>query len=144
LPVETGNRDLYLLRVLLADHAAMSHSSVANAIESDREFFALSGPMPTVANEKRRFPRFYFRSCAEALIYPLRGGDNPQPAHCYLLTRDISRSGIGLVHTQQLFPGQRVDVILNGQSPKQAKVVWCRRFHDNRYVVGCKFCNGPA
>jgi PilZ domain-containing protein len=122
----------------------MSQSAANSIVESDQEFFELTGPMPKAWKENRRFPRFYFRSCAEAIIYPLRGKDNPPPAQCFVLTRDLSRGGMGLVHSHQLFPGQRVDVLLNGQPPRQVEVVWCRRWTHQRYVAGCRFINTPG
>jgi len=122
----------------------MSPSAAISILESDHEFFELTGPLPTIWNDNRRFPRFYFRSCAEAIIYPLRGDQNPTPAQCFLLTRDLSRAGIGLVHCQQLFPGQRVDVLLNGEAPRQVEVIWCRRWTDKRYLAGCRFITIPA
>jgi len=117
----------------------MSQSPAPPFVESDHEFFELSGPLPTAWDEKRRYPRFYFRSCAEAIIYPLRGSKETRPAPCFVLTRDLSRGGVGLVHSQQLFPGQRLDVVLNGEAPRTTEVVWCRRWTHGRYVIGCRF-----
>jgi len=117
----------------------MGQSGSSAFIETDHEFFELSGPLPTAWNENRRYPRFYFRTCAEAVIYPLHGKQESTPAPCFLLTRDLSRGGVGLIHSQQLFPGQRLDVVLNGESPRPVEVVWCRRWTHGRYVVGCRF-----
>jgi hypothetical protein len=105
--------------------------------ETPAEFFDKAGPLTPSLDDKRRFPRFYFRSVAEATIYPLRA--DQEPAHCYVLTRDLSRSGIGLVHTAQLFPGQRIDLTLNGQEPKRVEVVWCKRQSKDSYFIGCQF-----
>ena len=130
----------------------MSQATATDPVESDniesdnvesdhefREFFELSGPMPTAWDEHRRHPRFYFRSCAEAFIHPLRGQLDPTSPPCFLVTRDLSRSGVSLIHTEQLFPGQRLDLILNGEAPRPAEVVWCRRWDKERFAVGCRF-----
>jgi hypothetical protein len=117
----------------------MKPAAAEVAIESDHEFFELSGPLPTSWDEHRRYPRFYFRSCAEAIIHPLRGEKDPNAPPCFVLTRDLSRGGMSLVHTEQLFPGQRLEIILNGQAPRMLEVVWCRRWNDGRYIVGCRF-----
>jgi hypothetical protein len=122
----------------------MSQNSAVSFVESDHEFFELKGPLPTAWDEHRRFPRFYYRSCAEAIIYPLRSGKNATPAQCVVLTRDLSRGGLSLVHNAQLFPGQRLDVLLNGKAPRQVEVVWCRRSTDGRYIVGCRFMGGET
>jgi hypothetical protein len=119
----------------------MSQAAPEALIESDHEFFELTGPLPTAWDDHRRFPRFYFRSCAEMIIHPLRGERNPDAPVSFVLTRDLSRGGMSLVHTQQLFPTQRLEIILNGQA-KNLEVVWCRRWTDGRYVVGCRFVAG--
>jgi PilZ domain len=109
-------------------------------IESAEQFFASSGAMPTVFHDQRRFPRFYFRSCADATIYPLVPGADP--IKCVVVTRDVSRGGMGLLHTEQLFPGQRIDLVLNGSVGKSLEVVWCRRVAEKSYSVGCRFKEG--
>lgn len=108
-------------------------------VESDLEFFDFSGPMPGAWDDHRRFPRFYFRSCAEATIYPLRSDRNAAARTCFILTRDLSRGGMSIIHTEQLFPGQRLDVILNCEAPRRMEVVWCRRWTHGRYSIGCRF-----
>jgi hypothetical protein len=122
----------------------MSPATPEAFVESDNEFFEMTGPLPTSWDDHRRHPRFYFRSCAEAIIYPLRGEHDPNAPPCFLLTRDLSRSGVSLIHTQQLFPGQRLDIILNGNPARPMEVVWCRRWTDNRYVIGCRFIGEAA
>ncbi len=106
-------------------------------IESPDDFFDNSGAMPRVFDDQRRFPRFYLRSCADATIFPLQ--PDAEPLRCVVLTRDVSRGGMGLMHTAQLFPGQRIDLVLNGNIHKTLEVVWCRRAAENSYSVGCRF-----
>jgi len=120
----------------------MSQETATELVESDNEFcefFELSGPMPTAWDDHRRHPRFYFRSVAEAYIHPLRGQLDPTAPPIFLLTSDLSRSGVSLVHTDQLFPGQRLDLILNGEAPRPTEVVWCRRWDKERFSIGCRF-----
>jgi len=59
-----------------------------------------------------------------------------------VVTRDVSRGGMGLIHTEQLFPGQRIDLLLNGEVTKLLEVVWCKRVADKSYSVGCRFKEG--
>src|SRR5437667_328020 len=122
----------------------MSQTLDTQFVESDHEFFELTGPLPTAWDEHRRFPRFYYRSCAEAIVHPLRSAKNAERCQCFLLTRDVSRGGLSIVHTEQLFPGQKLDVILNGAAPRSVEVVWCRRWSHNRYAVGCRFLGSTA
>jgi hypothetical protein len=105
----------------------------------DGDFFAASGPLPPLPEDGRRFPRFHYRSRAEALIYPLSSDKPPSSATCEILTRDLSRSGLSLVHTAQLFPGQKLEVSLADGSSRRLEVVWCRRWNDGLYLVGCRF-----
>jgi hypothetical protein len=121
----------------------MSQTATDVFLESDHEFFELTGPLPTAWDEHRRFPRFYFRSCAELLIYPLRGERDPEEPPRFVLTRDLSRGGMSLVHTEQLFPTQRLEIILNGAAPRSLEVMWCRRWTHGRYVIGCRFVADP-
>jgi hypothetical protein len=106
-------------------------------VEPIDEFFEKSGLLPITPDDVRRFPRFYFRSCAEATIYPLR--PNQPTTQCFVLTRDLSRCGLSLLHNAQLFPTQRIDVVLDGRPPKSLEVVWCHRLDENMYLVGCRF-----
>ena len=122
----------------------MSQSLDTQFVESDHEFFELTGPLPTAWDEHRRFPRFYYRSCAEAIVHPLRSAKNAERCQCFLLTRVLSSGGLSIVHTEQLFPGQKLDVILNGAAPRSVEVVWCRRWSHNRYAVGCRFLGSSS
>jgi PilZ domain-containing protein len=112
---------------------------MATKVESPDEFFSKSGPMPPAFDDSRQYPRFYFRTCAEAMIYPIGAKKDAAAGSFFVVTCDLSRAGISIIHTVQLFPGQRIDLILNGQSPRPARVIWCRRWEEGRYLVGCRF-----
>jgi hypothetical protein len=43
------------------------------------------------------------------------------------------------VHTQQLFPGQRIDIALSDGQPRTMIVSWCRRIPNGRYLAGGQF-----
>ena len=107
--------------------------------ESADEFFSKVGPLPTGQDDIRRFPRYYFRSCAKAKILPPPGSPQSAPAFRFILTRDLSRSGMGILLTEQLFPGQRMEITLSGQTSRWIEVMWCRRIDDEGFVCGCKF-----
>lgn len=106
--------------------------------EPAEEFFAKTGPLPASFDEIRRHPRFYYRACATVIIHPL-GKQQSKSAECFVLTRDLSRSGMSLHHTAQLFPGQRLDISLNAEPPRPLEVVWCQRLAAKSYVIGCRF-----
>ena len=108
------------------------------ALEADLEFFKKSGPLPTAFDEDRRYPRFYYRARVQAAIYPPGRKDQP-PALCSVLTRDLSRGGMNLIHNDQVFPGQRIDLVLTDGSPRSVEVMWCRRMAHRCYSIGCRF-----
>ena len=116
------------------------------AVESDADFFAKAGPLPTAWDEARRFPRFYYRARVQAVIHPFRGAPQP-PVQCSLLARDLSRGGMNLLYTEQLYPGQRIDLTLIDGVQRTVEVCWCRRVAHRCYSVGCRFAkldNGPT
>ena len=112
------------------------------ALEADLEFFNKSGPLPTAFDEDRRYPRFYYRARVLAAIYPPGGGHQP-PVQCSLLTRDLSRGGMNLIHNEQVFPGQHIELVLTDGSPRSVEVLWCRRIAHRCYSIGCRFIRQP-
>ena len=114
-------------------------STKSPLVESVDDFFDKSGPLPTKLNDLRRYPRFYFRSCAEATIHPLPGRPETAQTQHFLVTCDLSRGGLSLLHKDQLYPGQRLDIVLNGEAPRSLEVVWCRHLAPARYLIGCRF-----
>ena len=117
----------------------MTQSAGNPIVEAMDDFFDRTGPMPTNFDDIRRFPRFYFRSCAEAIVHPLVNRPGTAPAERFVLTCDLSRTGLRMLHNEQLFPGQRVDIVLNGQPPRPTEVVWCKRLATKQYAIGCRF-----
>jgi hypothetical protein len=108
-------------------------------VDPQSEFFTKSGPLPTAWEEVRRFPRFYYRARVQAVIHPMPGGQRGEAVKRCLLARDISRGGINLLHSEQLFPGQRIDITLNEATSHSVEVLWCRRLANRCYAIGCRF-----
>jgi hypothetical protein len=101
--------------------------------------YAKAGPLSKGWDDARRFPRFYCRGRIQATIYPLEGSPAQPPERCTLLTRDLSRGGMNVLHVEELTPGQKIDVILSNGSPRTIEVMWCRRMAVRCYSVGCRF-----
>jgi PilZ domain-containing protein len=110
-----------------------------STLEPGDDFFSRSGPLPTTADDVRRYPRFYYRARIEAVIFPFSTAQVAEPTKCCLLARDLSRGGINLLHSEQLFPGQRIDVTLSNAAPRSVEVVWCRRLANRCFSLGCRF-----
>jgi hypothetical protein len=107
-------------------------------IEADADFTPKAGALPTTWDEARRFPRFYYRTRVPATIHPLAESSGQQQ-HCTVLTRDLSRGGLNLLHCEQLFPGQKIDLTLTEGAPRRVEVMWCRRLAARCYSAGCRF-----
>jgi hypothetical protein len=56
--------------------------------------------------------------------------------------REISRSGIGLLHNMKLSPGPATLVIVSSNGARRqfsAEVVWCRPMGEGWFISGCRF-----
>ena len=108
------------------------------AIENDVDFAAKTGPLPTSWDEVRKFPRFYYRARVPVTIYPLAANAGPAE-QCTVLTRDLSRGGLKLLHREQLYPGQKIDLALTEGALRRVEVTWCRQLAVGCYSAGCRF-----
>jgi len=112
-----------------------------SATQTEHEFCAQADQPPSA--DGRLFQRHIFRACISAIVHAppgqtatiVTGAGTP----CQMLTRDISRSGLNLLHKQQLYPGQKIDVVLTDGQPRRLEVIWCRRLGVGCYSAGCRF-----
>ncbi len=103
------------------------------------DFFEKSGPVPAEFGDKRRFPRVHLRAHA-ALHYRQTFPSLPRPDHWYkVYTKDISRCGMAFLHGEQLFPRERMTVLLPDGSSQPLEVVRCRRVGPRCYEIGARF-----
>jgi hypothetical protein len=113
------------------------------AADSEHEFNVqlASSPVEAPTADERRFPRVPYQACLQAVVFPPPGEEQGSDAGtpCQLLTRDISRAGINLLHKQQLYPGQKIDVVLPDGQERRLAVIWCRRLGVGCYSAGCRF-----
>ena len=100
-------------------------------------------PRPKVeggrTDEARRFPRFEVRAEIEATIYPRFASSDQEPELCSVMMRDLSRGGMNVLHVEQLYPGQRIEVLLHNGTRRAVEVMWCRRLAHRCYTIGCRF-----
>src|SRR3954466_6584897 len=89
--------------------------------------------------DNRKFRRHDFRTLAIATIYPPKGRESEPPHMCYVLTRNVSRGGICLLHPTPLFHSQRVDLELPDGRKFTLAIRWVTRMEHGRYVIGCRF-----
>ena len=86
--------------------------------------------------EAREFPRFPFRGRAQALVFASQGGEEPQESE--VITTDVSRTGLSLLHRKQLYPGQQILLVLSDGN-RLVEVCWCCRVWSGLYSAGCRF-----
>jgi len=91
-----------------------------------RDFLQKRGPMTTVANELRRFPRFYYPVSARMSSEQTLPALPRDIGHSVVLTKDLSRTGIAILHTEQFYPGEVLKLWLPC-GEKQLLVVRCKQ-----------------
>jgi len=60
-----------------------------------------------------------------------------------VLTTDLSRGGLSLLHRKALVPGQRLRLLLR-QAERLVEVRWCCRVWPGLYAAGCRFVREEA
>jgi hypothetical protein len=107
--------------------------------EAARRILEKKGAMPTLHGDGRRFPRHRTQGWAVLeyqTTFPALA--RPVELHAVLLV-DISRGGVGFLHSEQLFPLEQMSLTLNNDSTRIIKIMHCRRLGDCCYFVGGEF-----
>jgi hypothetical protein len=114
--------------------------AVGELVESNARIFEKAAPVEG-EQDNRKFPRFSFRGRARALVFSDKPGEEPK--ECEVVTTDLSRAGLSLLHRRQLFPGQQILLVLNDTS-RLVEVIWCCRVWAGLYSAGCRFVGVSA
>jgi len=114
--------------------------AVNELLQPDRELFE-GGPADCDFRDVREFPRFPFRGRARAIVLPLKSSN--EPLECEVITTDVSRGGLSILHRKQLRPGQQIILVLNN-AQRLVEVCWCCRVWSGLYSAGCRFLSVPA
>ena len=102
-------------------------------------FRADSSVPPPNPHELRGFVRRQLRTRAVMdLRQSLPAIERERAFHCIYL-RDISRTGIGFLHADELYPGEECRLWLP-QKDLHVNIVQCRRQTARCYVIGTRFC----
>jgi hypothetical protein len=106
-------------------------------IESDADFVesARTGPGQI---DNRAAPRYSFRGRAQAVVFSPPGAPEDDPKEYEVITTDVCRGGLSLLHRAQLYPGQQVLLLLSG-SKRLIEICWCCRVWPGLYSAGCKY-----
>jgi hypothetical protein len=98
-----------------------------------------TGSASSCWDEQRRFRRFNCRSvaaleCGQTLASFGRFG---APARVFV--KDICRSGVGFLHGEQLFPGERITLTFPDGKEYSLQVRRCRRIKAKCFEIGATF-----
>ena len=103
--------------------------------ESEPEFGTIQACAVAAEREYSRIP---FRGRASAVVFPPPSSPQAEPVESEVLTTDISRGGLSLLHRRELKPGQQVLLNLT-RGTCTVEVCWCERAWSGLYVAGCRF-----
>ena len=98
-----------------------------------------TGQLPGAYSDRRRHPRFSFHVCA-ALLYrqTLPALSRPDGWH-KVFTKDLARGGLSFLHSEPLFPRERMQLVIPGQAERTIEVVSCARVQKRCFRVGVRF-----
>jgi PilZ domain len=109
--------------------------------------FERTGPTTTVADDVRSSVRI--RCCghnhrAALQIRQTFRAFPRETAWNSVYTTNISKNGCGFCHSEMLYPGERLTMILLTGIQRSIEVVWCRRIAAHCFIVGSRFCKLSA
>lgn len=85
----------------------------------------------------RRFERKPCAGTLKATIYPPPFKADGEPVQCDVITRDLSCGGVGITHTEQLYPRQLI-VLHAVTKVLIGEVRWCQQVGERSFVAGCQ------
>ena len=116
--------------------------------ESLSNFFEISGLSQSSAGDKRLSARWKNRTVA-GLLYRTTFPVLPRSEEWHpIYLKDLSRTGAGFVHSEQLYPLERMRILLIDERSSRllrnnclrtVEVVRCRRVQDKCFEVGVRF-----
>ena len=108
-----------------------------------QERLARRGTIPSIPGDRRRYIRHRFggRAIIEYdTTFPAipRGRTLKQ-----VVTRDLSRGGIAFLHSEQLFPGERISLLLP-DGKREYVVVRCLEHNARCFEIGAEVADGKV
>jgi hypothetical protein len=107
-----------------------------------REDFERSGALAVPADDVRAHGRVLCRGERHRAALGLRQSLPALPREIAwhgVYTNDFSKLGCSLFHSETLYPGERLSLILLTGIEKSIEVAWCRRLDTNCYAIGAQF-----
>jgi len=112
--------------------------------ESHKKLLEKSGVANPYDGDQRRYVRRY--AITKAVLHyqsSLPALPRIQENHLVVIL-DLSRSGVGFFHSEQLFPCERGTLILSKEKQLPIEIAWCQRVAENCYQIGAKFAHGEG
>jgi|tagenome__1003787_1003787.scaffolds.fasta_scaffold20337151_1 hypothetical protein len=101
---------------------------------------AMGSPKMPEADNPENLRKFERKPCAgtlKATIYPPPFRPEGEPLQCEVITRDLSCGGVGITHTEQLYPRQ-VIVLHAVTKVLIGEVRWCQKLGECSFIAGCQ------
>ena len=96
-------------------------------LEEERKFASVRG-----------FPRIPFRGRAQAVVLPPPSSPDLEPEESEVVTTDISRGGVSILHRTELHRGQHLLLKL-AATTCTVEVRWCCQVWPGLFIAGCQF-----
>ncbi len=119
--------------------AAGMIAALPSCVELPADFFDRTGAIGTHWDERRQFPRFYYRTAAALEIEPTLAVLQRTPRRERVYIKDVSRNSLALLHGEQLYPGEKLRLVLCDGARRQSTVTRCRRVQPNCYEIAARF-----
>jgi hypothetical protein len=92
-----------------------------------------------VASDLRQFPRRFLTAKVETEFVAGYPACRRDPHKHLTLVTDLSRRGLSFLHSEQVFPGERVRLALADTRRMMVEAVRCRKLGPRCYEVGGRF-----
>jgi len=102
-----------------------------------KDFFQRRGPQLHYGEDNRRYIRTHFPTKALMEIGSTHASIPREFERHVVLMKDISRQGVGFLHSVQLFPNERVELIFP-TGRRSYLVVRCLRHNDLCFEIGAE------
>jgi hypothetical protein len=112
-----------------------------------RDNFEKHGPMPVSHGERRRYSRLHCRSeknRAAMQCQPTLPQLKREPTWHSVYVANISREGLGLLHSEALYPREKLSLIMRSGKKLRLEVVNCRRVNTGCFEIGTEIVAGDA
>ena len=102
------------------------------------QYFDESGVVSTSFDERRGFARHIYRTKAVLQLETSLPAVPRKTEYVAVYSRDLSKSGVGFLHSEQLYPGEKCHLLLPTHT-MPIDVMSCRKLNTHCYLVGACF-----